>query len=59
MTISASATSIAATGSRAAPPIVEHFDGRLEIVAWTDEMRRRTSMAAASLAVDEDGEIAA
>ena len=25
-----------ATGSRAAPRLVEHFDGRLEIVAWTE-----------------------
>jgi UDP-2,3-diacylglucosamine pyrophosphatase LpxH len=34
--------------------VVEHFDGRLEIVNWTDEMRKRGATGAAP--VDEPGE---
>jgi UDP-2,3-diacylglucosamine pyrophosphatase LpxH len=36
--------------------VVEHFDGRLEIVNWTDEMRKRGTIEAAMLPADEPGE---
>ena len=40
--------------------VVEHRDGRLEVVQWTDEMRQRRSIAVPPLAVDApDTEIAA
>jgi hypothetical protein len=40
--------------------VVEHRDGRLEVVHWTDEMRKRDPIAAPPLPAAEQGsEIAA
>jgi UDP-2,3-diacylglucosamine pyrophosphatase LpxH len=39
--------------------VVEHFDGRLEVVLWTEELRKREAAPATFPLDEDDAEIAA